>query len=65
MGYNGTVHQLFTDFKKLYVSVRKEILYNILSKFSIPMKLVGLNSMCVNETYCHLIECDYRQGLDW
>jgi hypothetical protein len=28
--YNGTVHQLFIDFKKAYVSVQKEVLYNVL-----------------------------------
>jgi hypothetical protein len=28
--YNGTVPELFVDYKKGYVSVRKEILYNIL-----------------------------------
>jgi hypothetical protein len=28
--YNGTVHQLFIDFKKAYDSVRREALYNIL-----------------------------------
>jgi hypothetical protein len=28
--YNETVHQIFVDFKKAYVSVRREVLYNIL-----------------------------------
>jgi hypothetical protein len=28
--YNGTVHQLFIDFKKAYDSVKREVLYNIL-----------------------------------
>jgi hypothetical protein len=40
--YNGTVHQLFIDFKKAYDSVRKEVLYNTLIEFGIPRKLVGL-----------------------
>jgi hypothetical protein len=49
--YNGTVHQLFIDFKKAYDSVRREVLYNILIEFGIPRKLVGLIKMCLNETY--------------
>jgi hypothetical protein len=49
--YNGTVHQLFIDFKKAYDSVRREVLYNILIEFGIPRKLVRLNKMCFNETY--------------
>jgi hypothetical protein len=44
--YNGTVHQLFIDFKKAYDSVRMEALYNILIEFGIPRKLVGLIRMC-------------------
>jgi hypothetical protein len=49
--YNGTVHQLFIDFKKANDSVRREILYNIFIEFGIPRKLVGLIQMCLNETY--------------
>ena len=41
------VHQLFIDFKKAYVSVRREVLYKILLEFVIPRKLVRL----VTETY--------------
>jgi hypothetical protein len=29
--YNGTVHQLFVDFKRAYNSVRNEVMYNILT----------------------------------
>jgi hypothetical protein len=49
--YNGTVRQLFKDFKKAYDSVRREALYNILVEFGIPRRLVGLIKMCLNETY--------------
>jgi hypothetical protein len=48
--YNEAVHQLFIDFKKAYVSVRREVLYNILIEFGIPMKLARLIKMCLNET---------------
>jgi hypothetical protein len=37
--YNGTVHQLFIDFKKAYVSVMMNALHYILTEFGISMKL--------------------------
>jgi hypothetical protein len=41
--YNEAMHQLFIDIKKVYDSVRREVLYNILIKeFGIPMKLLML-----------------------
>jgi sorting nexin-29 len=49
--YNGTVYQLFIDFKKAYDSIKREVLYNILLEFYIPKKLVRLIKMCLNETY--------------
>jgi hypothetical protein len=49
--YNGTVHQLFIDFKKAYDSGRWEVLYSILIEFGIPKKLIGLIQMCLNKTY--------------
>jgi hypothetical protein len=49
--YNGTVLQLFIDFKKAYDSVKREVFYNILLEFSIPEKLFRLIKMCLNETY--------------
>jgi hypothetical protein len=49
--YNEAVHQLFIDVKKAYDSVRREVLYNILIEFGIPMKLVRLIKMCLSETY--------------
>ena len=48
--HNKTVHRLLTGFKKAYGSVRREIFYNILIKFWIPMQLVRLIKMCLNET---------------
>jgi hypothetical protein len=37
--YNGTVYHLFIDFKRACLSVRREVLYNILTEFGILMKL--------------------------
>jgi hypothetical protein len=40
--YNGTVRQLFIYLKKEYDSLRREVLYTILTEFAIPRKLVAL-----------------------
>ena len=48
---NEAVHQIFIDFKKAYDSVGKDVLYNIFTEFGIPMKMVRLIKMCLNETY--------------
>jgi hypothetical protein len=48
--YNETVHPLFIDFEEAYDSVRREVLYNILIEFGVPMKLARLITMCLNET---------------
>jgi len=46
------VSQLFIDFNKLaYDSFRREVLYNILIEIGIPMTLVRLIQMCLNENY--------------
>jgi hypothetical protein len=39
----------YVTFKKAYVSVRREVLYNILIEIGVPMKLVSLIKL--NETY--------------
>jgi len=48
------VHQLLIDFKNAYDSFRREVLYNILIEFGIPMKLIRLIKMCLNETYSRI-----------
>jgi len=45
------VRLLYIIFKKAYDSVRKQVLYDILIVFSIPMKLERLTNMFLNETY--------------
>ena len=45
------MHELFIDFKKAYDSVRREVFYNIHFELGIPMKLVRLIKMCLNEMY--------------
>jgi hypothetical protein len=37
--YNETVHQLLIDYKKTYDSVRREVLYNVVIEFGVPMKM--------------------------
>jgi hypothetical protein len=49
--YNGMVHQLFIDLKKVYDSVKRQVLYNILLECGVPKKLVRQMKMCLNETY--------------
>ena len=49
--YSEAVYQLFIDVKKTYDSVRREVLYNILIEFGIPLKLIRLIKMCLTETY--------------
>ena len=45
------VNQPFVDFNKTYDTVRREILYNILIEFVIPMELVRLIKICLTEIY--------------
>ena len=49
--FNEAVHQLFIGFEKAYDSVRRDVLYNILTEFGIPKKLIRLIKMCLTETY--------------
>jgi len=45
------VHQLSIDFKKAYDSAGRQVLYNILIEFVIPVKLVWPIKMCLTETF--------------
>ena len=47
---NEAVHQLYIDFKKAYERVKREVLYNILIEFGIPMKVVRLIKVYLNES---------------
>jgi hypothetical protein len=44
----GIIISVGFDVKKVYDSLRKEILCNILTEFGVPMKLVWLIKMCLN-----------------
>jgi hypothetical protein len=58
--YTGRVHQPYTHLKIVYFSVGGEVLYNILTEFGVPWKLVGLIKMCLNETYSTVRIGKYR-----
>jgi hypothetical protein len=45
------VHHIFIYFNKAYDSIRREVLYNILIECGVPMKLLRVINMCLNETY--------------
>jgi hypothetical protein len=45
------VYHPFRDFKKGYVSVRREVLYGIHNEYIIARKIVGKVKMCLIETY--------------
>jgi hypothetical protein len=49
--YNGAVHQLFLDFKKICDSVRGKVFYCALTEFGLPIKIFRLIKVCLSETY--------------
>jgi hypothetical protein len=50
---------IFIDLKKAYDSVRREVLYSILIEFGIPMELITLIKMSLNETCSKVRMCKY------
>jgi hypothetical protein len=57
--YLETLYRLFTDFKKAYDLVRREVLYNIPIEFGVHMILVTTIKMCLNETYKKVRICKH------
>jgi len=49
--YNEEGHQLFIDFKKIYNSARRVMLYKTLIEFGFPREPVTLIKMSLTETY--------------
>jgi hypothetical protein len=49
--YNETVHQLFIDITKAYDSLGREAVYSILIVSGVPLKIVRLIKIGLNETY--------------
>jgi hypothetical protein len=49
--HNETVHQLLETSRKPMIQLGGEVLHGILIEFGVPMKLVRLIKMCLNETY--------------
>jgi hypothetical protein len=49
--HSEAVHNKFTDFNKAFVSVGREVLYDIIIEFGISMKIVLRLIMCLNGTY--------------
>jgi hypothetical protein len=46
VGYNKTVHELSIDFKKSYISMRREVSYNFPMEFGVTMKFVTQIKKC-------------------
>ena len=61
--YNEAVRQSFIYYKKAYDSFRREILCNILIQFCIPMRLVMLIKMCLNDRYSRVRVGNYLSDM--
>jgi hypothetical protein len=54
---NGTLPQLFTVFNKACDSFRREVFYDTLVEFGVPVKEVRIIKVCLNETYSKVLVC--------
>ena len=48
--FDQSVHQLYIDFKKVYDSIKRERMYEILTRWGIPKKLANLVQVCLKDT---------------
>ena len=48
--FDQSVHQLYIDFKKAYDSIKREKMYEILTRWGIPKKLANLVQVCLKDT---------------
>jgi hypothetical protein len=59
--HNGPIYQLIIGLRKVYDSVRREVLYNILTECGIPMKIIRLIKMYLNEIYSKVRSISYSE----
>jgi hypothetical protein len=65
MGEKMRVHQLFTDFKKAFDSVRRGSTVQYSIEFGVHMKPGRLIKMCLNETYINVGICEYLPDVSY
>ena len=49
--YNKKIHYLFIDFQEAYDSIHRESLWKIMREFQIPLKLINMCKLCIQDTY--------------
>ena len=50
--YNVDHEHLFIDFRQAYDSIHRPSMWQILREFGVPMKLINLIKMCINNSQC-------------
>jgi hypothetical protein len=61
LDYNEAVLLLSIDFSNTCASVKKEMIYNILTKFGLQMKITRLNEICLYRTYSKSVYINSNQ----